>query len=80
MTEHLPECLIPTDLNRGFWLYNTFTGLCICKELHACEQRVLEAAVQRVTRLYTSGDNYPDWPSSFMYVDTVIEAIKGDQP
>lgn len=46
--QHLPECLIPTDLNRGFWLYNTFTGLCICKELHACEERVLNAAREAV--------------------------------
>ena len=41
MTEHLPECLTPLDANRGFWL-------CICKELRACEQRVLGEGIQKL--------------------------------
>ena len=39
MIEHLPECLTPMDLNRGFWL-------CICKELRAHEQRLAREWVQ----------------------------------
>lgn len=70
MTEH------DYEVNNGFYAPPD----CQCVLIAKVRKEMLDATVQRVTRLYTSGDNYPDWPSSFMYVDTVIEAIKGDQP
>ena len=44
MTEHLPECLHDDDT------YG-LRGLCICDELRACEQRVLDAAREAVLAL-----------------------------
>ena len=41
MTDHLPECLHD---DKTYGLH----GLCICDELRACEQRVLEAAIAAV--------------------------------
>ena len=40
MSEHLPECPCQFAYDCG--------GPCICDALRACEQRVLDAAVQRV--------------------------------
>ena len=41
MSDHLPECLHDDDT------YG-LRGLCICDELRACEQRMLDAARQAV--------------------------------
>ena len=46
MTEHLPECLHDDDT------YG-LRGLCICDELRACEQRMLDAAREAVERVST---------------------------
>ena len=43
MTDHLPECLVP-DFDKGLWI-------CICKQLRACEERVLNAAREAVVAL-----------------------------
>ena len=44
MSDHLPECLHDDDT------YG-LRGLCICDELRACEQRVLDAAREAVERV-----------------------------
>ena len=44
MSDHLPECL-HDDRTYGL------RGLCICDELRACEQRVLDAAREAVAAL-----------------------------
>ena len=44
MTKHLPECLHDDDT------YG-LRGLCICDELRACEQRVLDAAREAVATM-----------------------------
>ena len=46
--QHLPECLTPMDLNRGFWL-------CICKELRACKERVISEGDEQSQIAYTTG-------------------------
>ena len=54
MTEtsgHLPECLNDDDT------YG-LRGLCICDELRACEQRVLDAAREAVDRLASEMANW----------------------
>lgn len=50
MTEHLPECILPTYLDAVLWR-RAPQGLrvpCICDELRACEDRVLNAAREAV--------------------------------
>ena len=48
MSEHLPECLVPMDLDRGFWL-------CICRELRSCTERVIAAGDEQSRIAYTTG-------------------------
>ena len=50
MTDHLPECLVP-DFDQGLWI-------CICNQLRACEQRVLDAAREAVDRLASEMANW----------------------
>ena len=68
MSEHLPEC--PVAAARP----GTFTS-CICGRLRACEERVLDAAVQRVEALLFPWPN--TWPGMIRRGD-VITAIKGE--
>ena len=75
MTEHLPECPCQCAYDCG--------GPCYCDALRACEQRVLEAAVQRVEALphslecVTRDANYTR-PCNCLRGDA-LDAIKGDQ-
>jgi hypothetical protein len=70
MTEHLPECAVAVALP------GTFTS-CICEALRACEERVLNAAVQRVAALI---DPWPNTSPGLIRRGNVFAAIKGDQP
>ena len=67
MTEHLPECWAKHESDPEAW--------CICDELRACEQRVLDAAVQRIEALLFPWPN--TWPGMIRRGD-VITAIRGE--
>ena len=67
MTEHLPECWAKHESDPPAW--------CICDELRACEERVLDAAVQRIEALLFPWPN--TWPGMIRRGD-VITAIKGE--
>lgn len=71
MSEHLPECLTPMDANRGFWL-------CICKELRACEERVISTAVTRLWD-YLQHDVADGWMPR-RKAEGIIATCKGDKP
>ena len=49
-----------------------YMHICMCRELRACEQRVLATAVQRV-------EDMPDWSTTYVSRVEVIAAIKRDQ-
>ena len=79
MNDHLDECPEVFIDCYGSSCDCEYLHFCICDALRACEQRVLEAAVQRV--------------EAFEYISTigvtltgvvpkaaVIAAIRGDQP
>ena len=67
--EHLPECPMSTKDAICCSL------ACICEALRACEQRVMDSAVQRVTELpdlIDAGFAY----SGLLRREAVIEALK----
>ena len=68
MTEHLPECK---------W-HEFQCWCCICDELRACEQRVLDAAVQRVTELPDLIDAGFAYYMNLLNRAAVIDAIRGE--
>jgi hypothetical protein len=97
MTEHLPECRLgePCDIDiaeHGFCSMQVeeqffcihCMGECICERLRSCEQRVIDAAVQRVEALphalecVTRDANY-NRPCNCLHGDA-LDAVKGDQP
>jgi hypothetical protein len=59
MINHVHECLS---------IAHQAPGICICRELLACEERVLAASVQRAEDAAMRGLNSPN----------IIAAIKGD--
>ena len=70
MIDHLPECLTPMDLNRGFWL-------CICKELRACEQRVRD---DERSSNFTPDDHSNGMTEAFQRgLDAAREAVRDAQ-
>ena len=74
MSEHLPEC--PVAVARP----GTFTS-CICDALRACEQRVLNAAVQRVEEMAIP-HAFPVTVTCDVWnqaISQCITAVKGDQ-
>ena len=87
MTEHLPECPILKPCcddeefpEHGFC--GNFVGRClhcmaecICDALRACEERVIDAAVQRIEALLFPWPN--TWPGMIRRGD-VITAIRGE--
>ena len=81
MTEHLPECHQPKYLNQVMWgsisRDEPFVP-CICDALRACEERVSDAAVQRVEALCSLDPSWDgtNWNNA---LHAAIAAIKGDQ-
>lgn len=78
MTEHLPECPVEKRLRSG---KTVSSQTCICGALRACEDRVLDAAVQRVEALAIPHD-FPIAVTCDVWnqvVSQCIAAIKGDQ-
>ncbi len=71
MTEHLPECPVERMLRSG---KTVGSQTCICKALRACEQRVIDAAVQRVQAFLDP------WPNTWLRRVETIAAVRGDQP
>ena len=69
MTEHLPECEAYRD---------ECGGGCICHHVRACEQRVLDAAVQRVTELPDLIDAGFAYYMNLLNRAAVIDAIRGE--
>ena len=53
MTEHLPECWAKDPSDPPAW--------CICDELRACEERVLNAARDAVTAIESDRDALVWW-------------------
>ena len=56
MTDHLPECLVEQCCAKDERLT---TYMCICQQLRACEQRVLDAAFAAIEEQQQS---FPDDP------------------
>jgi hypothetical protein len=92
MTEHLPECRLsePCDIDiaeHGFCSMQVeeqffcihCMGECICEGLRSCEQRVIDAAVQRVEALWSIDPSWDgtNWNNA---LHAATDAIKGDQP
>ena len=103
MSEHLPECPILKPCcddeefpEHGFC--GNYAGRClhcmaecICDALRACEERVLEAAVQRVEAIEYDPDSGVDWNwdydidptgmtrNPYVWIWVAVAAIKGDQ-
>jgi len=67
MTDHLPECWATYPSDPPAW--------CICDELRGCEQRVIDAAVQRVEALKW---DYIHSCGELITRARTIAAIKGD--
>ena len=70
MSEHLPECLVP-DFDKGLWI-------CICNQLRACEDRVLDAAREAVLGAKAVDIAYGrgwDEPAQFIWLNHALEAI-----
>jgi hypothetical protein len=64
---HYPECWATYPSDPPAW--------CICDELRSCEERMLEAAVQRIEALLFPWPN--TWPGMIRR-DDVITAIRGE--
>ena len=80
MTEHLPECILPTYLDAVLWR-RAPQGLrvpCICDELRSCEQRVMDSAVQRVIELPDLIDAGFAYYMNLLNRAAVIDAIRGE--
>lgn len=76
MTEHLPECpWAPHDCDDN--LCERCDRGCYCNELRACEQRVIDAAAQRVEALAK------EWAEQTLAVQLAtgiaLAAVRGDQ-
>ena len=72
MTEHLPECPVEKMLRSG---RTVGSQSCICEHLRACEERVMDSAVQRVIELpdlLDAGFTY----SGLLRREAVIDALK----
>lgn len=70
MSEHLPECWVKYESDPTAW--------CLCDELLACEERVMDTAVRRLWD-YLQHDVADNWmPRS--KADGIIVALKGDKP
>lgn len=69
MTEHLPECEAYRD---------ECGGGCICHHVRACERRVLDDAVQRVTELPDLIDAGFAYYMNLLNRAAVIDAIRGE--
>ena len=80
MTEHLPECPVEKRLRSG---KTVSSQTCICGALRACEDRVLDAAVQRVEALAVNPYYCEDqWYGAETHLVTsqviaAIEALRG---
>lgn len=73
MTDHLPECPVPAmEAGHGPLHPEDAEANCICDELRACEQRVLDAAREAVAALpmMKIAGNFPLYDA-----DDVIAAI-----
>ena len=71
MTKHLPECLHDDDT------YG-LRGLCICDELRACEQRVLDAAREAVEQEWTEDPSWngTNWNNALTVAIDAIDALR----
>lgn len=79
VTEHLPECILPTYLDAVLWR-RAPQGLrvpCICDELRACEERVLDAALKALYLMENMG-GYPEFDFDHIRDDfrDVIDSLK----
>jgi hypothetical protein len=91
MTDHLPECPVPgMDAAHGPLHPEDAEANCICTELRACEQRVLDAAREAVKAALPHADDCRAFCSCCMgdYVCNceryealaAIDALRGEQP
>lgn len=78
MSDHLPECPCNHADERGCFLISAETNRCvdcICPQLRACEQRVLDAAREAVAALFPQ-ERYPDEHAAIL---DAIDALREDE-
>lgn len=82
--DHVEECPSYYVDCWGTICYCDYSHICMCRELRACEERVIAAAVQRVEAMDLHGCHpyrFPDCNCLGPQVIAAIDALReGDQP